>query len=273
MYRDGVVNERQVGGGFADVWSLLVGRKWLILVGLSFGLMAGIAFVMLKAPAYESALKVRLGQVDGEGPIEGPGPLSARLMASYGEFVADGVKRSPAFLRRVSSVQGTADVMEIVTRGTTPAEAVSLLHEVLAEMRRSQDEIYGRNVQYLSDRLKKIELYHHAMEQEAARMTALVDRLGAENSVQASLTAIERARLVDLVRELDVEALKLTKALTPPQSRPFEVLGDIVAPTKPASPPPALIVLLAMATGLLGGVVMAASSVVLVSRGSAVSNT
>jgi LPS O-antigen subunit length determinant protein (WzzB/FepE family) len=64
---------------------------------------------------------------------------------------------------------------------------------------------------------------------------------------------IQRTPLTQSLLELDAELLRLLQQLSPPQTRPTEMLGQIAAPSHPSQPREWLILAVAAMLGLMGG--------------------
>lgn len=218
---------------------------------------AAIAYVALKAPVYEASAQIRVGQVAGQGLFEAGDLMSSRLLLQYGEFVADGVRRPRPFIRAARPSKNAQGIVEIVSEADSPEDAARHLSEVVAAIRKEHDAIFDRNARSLNERLQRVELQRNALQDQYRELTDLIPRMREANPVQASLLAVERSRLLASSLELDAEQPKLIQMLSPPQTRPTELVAEVSAPTKPAAPKKALVLVLAVALGSLGGVFLA----------------
>ena len=239
------------------IWLILVRRRLWVLAGLVISLGAGIAYVALKAPVFEARARVQIGQTGGVGPFEPAEVLAARLMAQYGENVADGVKRPKPFLSRASAQKGAAPVVELAAEGDGPDAPAALLTKIFDEVARAHAETFARNVQAMTDQLQSIDARRLALQQQFQDVTAILDSLKARDPVQASLIMMERGRVLMLLSELDQQKPKLVQTLSAPQTQPTRLLGEVSAPSRPAAPRTAYAMALALVAGLLGGILLA----------------
>lgn len=242
-----------------DLWQILCKRKLWIVACLLVCVAAGAAYVVLKAPVYEASVKLRIGQAGPPpaGLFEVADELSARLMAHYGEDVADGVKRERPFLKRATPQKGLTTAVDLLAEGDSPEDAVSLLQRITGEVRKEHEAIFDRNVNFLSERLKNLEVQRASLQQQYADASALFDLLKQRDPVQAALIMQERGRVTTSIIGLDAEKPALAQRLSPPQTLPTALLGEISAPTKPAAPKKGLVLLLVSVLGLIGGVLLA----------------
>lgn len=241
----------------AQFWRILVRRKKWIFLSFFVCIAAAAAYLVLKAPVYEASAKLRIGQVAGGGPFETPDVLSSRLTAQYGEHVADGIKRDRPFLKRATALRATSGVVELVAEGDAPEDAVSMLERVFADVMKTHGVTYGRNLEFLTERLQQIDAQRTALKQQYEDISLLVDQLKQGNPVQASLIALERGRVAAAITVLDAEKPSIAQKLTPPQTEPTRLLGEVVAPIEPASPKKLLVLVVAAGLGLIAGLVLA----------------
>ena len=243
--------------GLVQIWLILVRRRLWVLAGMVISLGAGVAYAALKAPVFEARAKVQIGQTGGAGPFEPGEVLAARLMARYGENVADGVKRPKPFLSRASAQKGAAPVVELAAEGGNPNDPAALLTKIVDEIARSHAEIFARNVQAMTEQLQSIDTRRLALQRQFQDATAILDSLRVRDPVQASLVMVERGRVLMLLSELDEQKPKLVQTLSAPQTQPTALLGEISAPSRPAAPRTVYAIALAVVTGLLGGGLLA----------------
>lgn len=242
-----------------ELWQILCKRKIWIVACLLVCVAAGAAYVALKAPVYEASVKLRIGQA-GPAPgglFEVADELSVRLMARYGEDVADGVKRAWPFLKRATPQKSLTTTVDLVVEGDSPEGAVRLLERITDEVRKEHQAIFDRNVSFLSERLNNLDLQRAALQQQYADASALFDQLKQRDPVQAALIMQERGRLTTSIIGLDAEKPALAQRLSPPQTLSTALLGEISTPTEPAVPKKGLVLALAVVLGLMGGVMAA----------------
>jgi len=245
-----------------ELWQTLVKRKWLIVSSLLVCLAAGAAFAFLKAPVYEASVKLRIGQVKQDSDnapnlLEGAEELSSRLLAGYGEDVANGIKRERPFITKAAVQKGVTTTLQLTAEGDTPQSAADLLNKVAADVREAHQVMFVRNTQPVEQRLVQLNEQRATLQQQYTDLTQLAEQLKAKDNVQASLVMLERVPLSNSINQLDVERLALERQLAPPQTRQTELLGDIVAPAKPSKPKKGLVLALAAMLGLMGGVMLA----------------
>lgn len=239
-----------------ELWDMLIRGKYWILACMAASLMLGGAYLAFKAPVYEASVKVRIGQVAAGGPFESPDVLSSRLLAEYGEDIADGVKRERPFLKRASVPKNLPSAVELVTEGESPQQAVALLERIHASIKDSHQQTYALNLKYLTERIDNLEAQRASLADQLTDATALMDQLKQRDPVQASLLMLERGRLATAITALDAERPTLAQKLSPPQTQPTELLGSIQAPTKPAAPKRALVIALSGVLGIMLGMMI-----------------
>lgn len=241
-----------------ELWQILVKRKALILACFILCLAGGAAFALLKAPVYEASVKLRIGQVQGNGGLlENAEELSSRILAQYGENVATGVKRERPFITTASVQKGVTTTIQLTAEGDTPEDAARLLDDVVKGVQKTHTTMFEDNLKPIAERLESLDEQRAALQQQYADLTQLAEKLKDRDSVQASLVMIERGPITTAINQQDAERLRLSQQLTPPQTRPSELIGEITAPAKPSKPKKALVLALAAVLGMMGGVMLA----------------
>lgn len=243
-------------------WATLVERKVLIFICFTVCLGAGIAFAYLKSPVYESNVKLRIGQIKSDGEatpslLENAEELSARLLTQYGEDIAQGIKREHPFITQATLQRGVTTTLQLTAEGATADDAARLLTDVVKAVQRDHTVLFEDNRRPISDRLQNLEEQRATLQKQYADLTALIERLKASDSVQASLMMLQRGAIVDSLNQQDMERLRLAQQITPPQTRPTELLGEIVAPAKASRPKKMLVLAFSAAFGLMMGVILA----------------
>lgn len=243
-------------------WATLVERKVLIFICFTVCLGAGIAFAYLKSPVYESNVKLRIGQIKSDGEatpslLENAEELSARLLTQYGEDIAQGIKREHPFITQATLQRGVTTTLQLTAEGATADDAARLLNDVVKAVQRDHTVLFEDNRRPISDRLQNLEEQRATLQKQYADLTALIERLKASDSVQASLMMLQRGAIVDSLNQQDMERLRLAQQITPPQTRPTELLGEIVAPAKASRPKKILVLAFSAAFGLMMGVILA----------------
>lgn len=232
-------------------------RKVLILATFLAGLAAGSGYVTIKKPVYEASAKLRIGQVADIGVLEAGDQLSLRLLVRYGENIADGVKRERPFLNRAITPKNAGGIIEIFVEAAAPDAAVDLLQRVIADVQKDHENSYQRNIELLNQRIRDIDAQRAALATQYQNGVNLVERLSSSDSVQATLLVQEQGRVAALISSLDTERFASARRLVPPQTRPTEVLNEIVAPVKPIAPKKVLIILLGATFGFMAGLLLA----------------
>jgi LPS O-antigen subunit length determinant protein (WzzB/FepE family) len=131
------------------------------------------------------------------------------------------------------------------------------LNDVVKAVQRDHTVLFEDNRRPISDRLQNLEEQRATLQKQYADLTALIERLKASDSVQASLMMLQRGAIVDSLNQQDMERLRLAQQITPPQTRPTELLGEIVAPAKASRPKKMLVLAFSAAFGLMMGVILA----------------
>ena len=245
-----------------ELWQILARRKALILACFILCLAGGAAFAFLKAPVYEASVKLRIGQVKGDGAappviLENADELSSRILAQYGEDIATGVKRERPFITTASVQKGVTTTVQLTAEGDTPADAARLLDDVAKSVQKAHTTMFEDNLKPIAERLKSLDEQRTALQQQYADLTQLAEQLKERDNVQASLLMIERSPITNSLDQQATERLRLSQQITPPATRPTELIGEITAPAKPSKPKKALVLALAAVLGMMGGVMLA----------------
>ena len=245
-----------------ELWQILARRKAFILACFILCLAGGAAFAFLKAPVYEASVKLRIGQVKGDDAappvmLENADELSSRILVQYGEDVAAGIKRERPFITTASVQKGVTTTVQLTAEGDTPEDAARLLEDVAKGVQKTHTTMFEDNLKPIAERLKSLNEQRTALQQQYADLTQLAEQLKERDNVQASLLMIERSPITDSLDKQATERLRLTQQMTPPATRPTELIGEITAPAKPSKPKKALVLALAAVLGLMGGVMLA----------------
>ncbi len=234
-----------------ELWETLVKRKWIIVACFLLCLIAGAAFALLKPAVYEATATIRIGQItfgaETTAPLlESPAELSTRISSQHR---GNGVQ--------ASTPRGATTTISLLAQAPSAEDATRSLGIVIENIKNAHQELYERSLQPIRSRLERFDLQSQQLQQQAADLTDLIDRLKEQNPVQASLLIMERNQTMQSITLQDAERLRLLQQLSPPQTRPTELIGEIVAPLKPAQPKRALILVLSGVLGLMGGVMLA----------------
>lgn len=243
-----------------DIWRTVLRRKIVIGAWTAFCIAVGAAFAFLSPPVYEASVKLSIGQLpvaSGLSPLESAEDISSRALAQFGEDVAQGIKRERPFLKRAAAQKSADWILDLTAEGDTPDEAAILLTRVVESIQATHNATFQRNIQLLNERLTNMEVERQAVKQQLHHAGLLLEQLKQQNAVQASIFIVEVSRISTFLSELESEKTALAQRLAPPQTRPTELLGEIIAPAKPASPKKAMALILSAALGLIGGVMLA----------------
>ena len=245
-----------------ELWQILARRKAFILACFILCLAGGAAFAFLKAPVYEASVKLRIGQVKGDDAappvmLENADELSSRILVQYGEDVAAGIKRERPFITTASVQKGVTTTVQLTAEGDTPADAARLLDDVVKGVQKAHTAMFEDNLKPIAERLKSLDEQRTALHQQYADLTQLAEQLKERDNVQASLLMIERSPITNSLDQQATERLRLSQQITPPATRPTELIGEITAPAKPSKPKKALVLALAAVLGMMGGVMLA----------------
>lgn len=245
-----------------ELWQILVKRRALILTCFAICVTGGAAFALLKAPVFEASVKLRIGQVKGDDAapplmLESADELSSRILAQYGESIATGVTRERPFITSASVQKGVTTAVQITAEGDTPEDAARLLDDVVKSIRKDHATTFGANLKPIADRLRSLDEQRYSLQEQYADLTQLAERLKERDNVQASLLMIERSSITNSLDQQATERLRLSQQMTPPATRPTELLGEITAPAKPSKPKKALVLTLTAVLGAMSGVMIA----------------
>lgn len=224
-----------------ELWQILARRKAFILACFILCLAGGAAFAFLKAPVYEASVKLRIGQVKGDDAappvmLENADELSSRILVQYGEDVAAGIKRERPFITTASVQKGVTTTVQLTAEGDTPEDAARLLEDVAKGVQKTHTTMFEDNLKPIAERLKSLNEQRTALQQQYADLTQLAEQLKERDNVQASLLMIERSPITNSLDQQATERLRLSQQMTPPATRPTELIGEITAPAKPSKP-------------------------------------
>ena len=240
----------------AQLAQILSRRKvWVVAATVLFTLF-GAVYALFKPPVYEVSARLRVGQLAGAGFFEPPAVLSSRLVATYGETIADGVKRKRPFLRAAVS-RAIPGAVDITVEGDRPEDAVAFLESVTSEIQRKHGDGYKISLDAIRARIDAIASQEASLKKQGDDLSELIERLKRSDPVQASLLALERSRTTAMITDLESERLGLIQKLAPPLTEQTAVLGQIVAPIAPAPPGRTGILLLSVLVGIAAGALIA----------------
>lgn len=246
----------------ADLWQAVVRYRLTIFAAVLACVLAGAAYVFVKTPVYRASVTVRVGQVAGTGPFETADVVASRLFAEFGEDVAEGVKRTPPFLRRATPSKAIPGAVDLIAEGGTPQDSVLLLERVVERLQKVHGDLYSRNVKYLDERLRNVDEQLILLRQQHKEIVSLLERIKKDNPLQASLLAVEGSRVATSIAELEANRPEFALKISSPQTYLTETIGGIEAPARPSAPRKALVLVLSAAIGLVLGVMLALATFV-----------
>lgn len=132
-----------------------------------------------------------------------------------------------------------------------------MLSFLIESIRKDHAIIFEKSLRPTQDRLERLDEQTRNLQQNIVDLTQLIEQIKERDPVQASLLMLERNQLTSSIIQQDAERLHLLQQLTPPQTRPTELIGEITAPAKPSKPKKALVLALAAVLGVMGGVMLA----------------
>lgn len=258
MHRDRPpVEARHEEVSLIDLWHVLLRRKTWVIAALIASLAGAAAYLIFAPKIYEARVKIRVGQVAGAGPFEAPEILASRLLAQYGEDIADGVKRPRPFLKQAMVPRNVPVSVELVAQADSPDDAAAFLGRVFGEVQRTHDVTFRENHRLMSERIQNLEAQEEALQQQFEDASVLIEQLRPRDPVQASLIMLERGRISVALNGLEAEKPELAQRLTPPKTQPTALLGEITAPQRAAAPKRSLVLAISLALGLVAGVGLA----------------
>lgn len=231
-------------------------RKVWVVAAIVLFTFAGGVYAYFKPPVYEVSARLRIGQVAGAGFFEAPAVLSSRLVATYGESIADGVKRKRPFLR-AAVARAIPGAIDITVEGDRPEDAAAFLQSVTSEIQREHGDAYRSTFDAIRARIDAMALQEASLEKLSGELSELIERLKRSDPVQASLLALERGRITGIITALESERPGLMQKLALPLTEQTALLGQIVAPAAPAPPGKLVILALSVLVGIAAGIVIA----------------
>lgn len=244
--------------GFYELWRVLAARKGWILASFIVTVVAALGYIVWTTPVYEARATFRIGQVGGSGLLEAPANVASRLQASFGENVADGVKRERPFLKRAVALSSVPGAVELVAEGYSPEDAAGLLTRIYSLVDAAHSSLYRDIHTVLDAQIRNIDLRKGELQEQYNATTAIIDSLRRTgDTVQASIFVLERGRIATSMAELDAEKPKAALRLAPPQTQPTALLREVVPPSRPSAPRKTLVVAIAAFVGLLAGIAFA----------------
>lgn len=177
-------------------------------------------------------------------PLENASELTARLRAQGG-------------ISKATVQKDSTSIVQLAATGGTPEDAKRKLEDAVQEVLENHKTTLAESTRPVAERIKALDLQHEAHSKQYSEISALIDQLRQRDPVQAALLMLERSSSSSVFNQLEAERLRLAQLLTPPQTQATELLGSITAPAAPVKPKKALVLALAAALGVMGGVMLA----------------
>lgn len=235
------------------LWSALVRRRWWFFAGFLGCLLAGGVYIALKAPVYEARIKVRIGQVAGDGPFEPVDIVASQIIEQHGARLANGVMRARPYVTRAIGEKGGVPLVELTAEGYGPQEAVRFLESICEEIENRHGAIFQRSVAFLEERLSAADRQRAALHLKYREASAGIARLRDSDPIRAALLAIEAGAIAEVITAIDKDRPEWARELLPPKTESTKRLGEINAPGRASSPKFGLVLSLAIVVGLIVG--------------------
>lgn len=237
-----------------DVWLVLRRRRNVFFGAVLIAFLLAAALIQWMSPVYESRVVVQVGHLNGNIPVEPAAVMVERLTEQYS--IKDGTE-GPRPLPQLVSIKvnkGVQDVVTLTARAHTPDEAQRYLGSVVASLQTEHDSVYQEAVLQQRNRAEQIA-------RRIAQLQQHQQTLG-DNAVSKSIDATQRAlllqdrsKVLQEIRMFDQELSALQTGLSKIQTLPTRLLRDPTLPVKPLQPRPLLYLALALAGGMMLGII------------------
>lgn len=252
---------------FVSAWKAL-----LLAVGLGAG--AGAGYFYMTPPQWEADVTLRVGRIAG-APIEPAAVVAERVSrdsflealkrALGGKAEADSAARVRLLRDSMRSVRiDGVDMVRVVFRVLDREDALRVAAALVAELRRSHDELSDPLAARLNAALADLETQIGGLESERGSLVASMtrgggraDRLSFQEQVLAANVVVESTRELGKLRE---RRIKLETELSEAMTFPTHQLGGADISNRPVRPRRGA----SVAVGALIGLLLAASLVLLV---------
>jgi len=237
-----------------DLWFAIRKRRFWLLLGLLCGMFAGVVHIFTTTPIYESHASILIGRVYDKGLVEEPGSISVQLMAQYGPESDDGRQRDMPHLKQVSPAslkQASApEILKLIAVAYSPDQARDFLTNILAALIQRHEQIYAGTIDPLRRRLTRTNDEIEIVAAQVKELGVLIGRLKETQPAQASLVAIERARLYVELGNLERDRTALQRQIINPYSNPSKIIAQPGLPEAPVAPKKSISIGVGMAFGL-----------------------
>jgi hypothetical protein len=244
-----------------DVW-LVIRRRWLFVAGgLLIGVTAGLVHILASETLYQSHAVVQVGGVTRESVTPGSGfqrleetrEIATRLLGRYGRQSINHAGSS-AYLQ--AAKEGEIG-LELVVLGRRPELAQKLLERIVSELLREHQELLETTTEPLDGRILVLNEHIRSLRGRLEELDVLTRQLREQRPAEATLAAVEAARLHEVLSALERERLNTSRLLTSPFSRRSRVLSGPSQAEAPVAPNKQLALAVGLALGAIGGVFLA----------------
>lgn len=253
-----------------ELFAVLKKRKKLIawVTGVLTLLAAVYAFVIAK-PVYEAKGMIEIGQID-DTPIADTNDVKQKLSYEY-KINSRGIKHTPPYVKAITVPKGSKSILSLIVESRNNEEGKAYIEKVIQKIEReykaktdayidNQKELIALTQQDIDENRKSLE----QMQKELSDYSQKIISLKREDAALAGIYAlqigqkqIELQRLKKYISSLKIKKQELKLSITPIKMRPTHIVGEVETSDKPVKPKKALIVIVALITGLMLSVFLA----------------
>lgn len=237
-----------------DLWIVLRRRQKVLYAALLLAGLVALALINLVAPIYESRAVIQVGHLSGNIAVEPAVVLVERLTERY--RVKDG-SEGPQLLPQLTAIKvnkGVPDAVTLIARGDTAEQAQLYLRAVLADLQAEHDTIYQETIRQQRERASQIEsriamLQRHQQELGDSAALKTID------PTQRVLLLQDRSKVLQELHGFEQELAGLKMGMSKIQTMATRTLREPTLPVRPLQPRPLLYLALALAGGMILGVI------------------
>ncbi|TDY02668.1 Wzz/FepE/Etk N-terminal domain-containing protein [Thiohalophilus thiocyanatoxydans] len=223
-----------------DLWNTLMRRKKIVIAVFALVIVVAVIYLLLTKPVYESRAMIQVGQVGSVGDVEEFSEMKQRLLAE--SPVLDSVEKKS---------NNTATLVVTNTDRETSQEQLDKIVNNLLDKHRNRFHDLSSPVKERRDTLqRRLSGFEHQLDE----LDLQINRLRADQPVQAAVLMIEKGNIIRATPELEERLAELEQALSEPRTQQTEMVGEIVSPENPIKPKPGLVMALSIILGLMLGI-------------------
>jgi capsular polysaccharide biosynthesis protein len=240
-----------------DLWRVLVKRKVIVLVVPIISLLAGILYLLLTPSVYESRAVIQVGQVGQVGQVEIPAILVQRLKEKYRIDDKTVISKMPNVKGISLDKKGANSVITLLAQDYSAKGAQQYLTFEIQALLGEHALLYNQSMDIQRQRLQSLGKQMSSVNAFIEELSSHIEAVRKLDPAQGAILAVEKGKLLTYAPDLEAQYVTLQLALSDIQSQPTTVLQNPTLPERQAKPKPMLVLVMALMSGLIIGVVAA----------------